>query len=281
MSFHRANARLVSLALLLAATCAAQAAWKPHDRLRPRPTVVTPADAGAPPSDATVLFDGKTLSGFVHFNPRDPDASGPPRWKIENGAATAAGGQLQTRDAFADCHLHLEWKTSEDEARDPVRIDQKRGNSGVEFGDHPEIQILDSFANDTYPDGQAAALYGLQPPLVNAMRPPGQWQTYDIFYTAPVFASGKKIRPATYTVLHNGLPVQLAREVPGDATSCRVRIRPHGGRLHYRNIWIRPLHDPDENAGKPLPPGARVENPFPKKEFPAPRPSRQPPPSLP
>jgi hypothetical protein len=143
------------------------------------------------------------------------------------------------------------------------RFDQKLGNSGVEFGDHPEIQILDSYNNDTYPDGQAAAIYGYYPPRVNASRPPGEWQSYDIFYTAPAFEGGKKIKSATYTVLHNALPVHVMAEVPGEAIECRIRFRPHGGQVRFRNMWVRPLHAYDENAGKPLPAGARTERPWP------------------
>lgn len=244
--------------------------YRKADRSRPRPTVVAPPVcgegelAGKPPSDAVVLFDGREFLGFVNFNPRDLTNEGPAKWKVGNGVAMASGGQLQTREKFADCHFHMEWRTSAEEATRADRFDQKRGNSGVEFGDHPEIQILDSFENDTYPDGQAAAIYGYWPPLVNAMRAPGEWQVFDVFYTAPVFDEGKKVKAATYTVIHNGLPVHLMAEVAGEETECRIRLRPHGGLIQYRNIWVRPLHCYDENEGKPLPAGARTENPFAK-----------------
>ena len=248
--------------------------YKKHDRLRPRPTVVDPGSfstqttPGKAPDDAVILFDGGDLSEWVNFNPRAPkDApDSPPRWKVSNGVMQASGGQLQTKRSYENCHFHMEVLFSEKEPHLPPspkpRLDQKLGNSGVEFGDHPEIQILDSYQNDTYPDGFNAAIYGSWPPLVNASLPPGQWQSYDIYYTAPVFENGKKIKNATYTVIHNGLPVHLMTEVSGDMTACRIRLRPHGGVLKYRNLWVRPLHQYDENAGKPLPENARTQSPF-------------------
>jgi hypothetical protein len=265
------QAGLLSLAVALLMAPADAAVYQKGDRLRPRPTVVTPPTAstqdepGRPPGDAILLFDGQDLlAHWMEFNPKDnrPDPSRPPKWIVKDGYTEAFGNQIQTRASFADCHLHIEWMTSPEEARQAGRIDQKRGNSGIEFGPHPEIQIHDSYENDTYPDGQAAAIYGLLPPRVNASRPPGQWQSYDIYYTAPRFAEGRKVSPATYTVLHNGLPVHLATEIPGDEVECRIRIRPHGSPVRFRNIWVRPLHDYDENAGQPLPVGARTTNPF-------------------
>jgi hypothetical protein len=247
--------------------------YKKGDRLRPRPPVVTPPTAstqdnpGRAPSDAIVLFDGRDLSQWMEFNARTgiDDPSLPPKWRVQDGYAEAAGNNIQTRAKFGDCHFHVEWRTSPEEAAiGGLRFDQHLGNSGIEFGDHPEIQILDSYRNDTYPDGQAASIYGYYPPRVNASRPPGEWQSYDIFYTAPVFENGRKVKSATYTVLHNGLPVQLAVEVKGEAVECRIKFRPHGGQLRYRNIWVRPLHAYDEAAGQPLPPGARTTNPFPR-----------------
>lgn len=251
-------------------TAAEPTVYKKADRLRPRPSVVTPPTAstqeqpGRAPSDATVLFDGTDLlTHWMEFNPKGKeDPSRPPLWIVKDGYTEAFGNQIQTRAKFADCHLHIEWLTSPEEALRPDRFDQKRGNSGIEFGSHPEIQIHDSYDNDTYPDGQAAAIYGLLPPRVNASRPPGEWQSYDIYYTAPRFADGKKIAPATYTILHNGLPMHIAAELPGDEAGCRIRLRPHGSPVRFRNIWVRPLHDYDENAGRPLPAGARTTNPF-------------------
>ena len=256
---------LLIASLAAALTLQAAATYKKSDRLRPRPTVVTPATADKPPSDAIILFDGTNLDHWINFNPKNPDEELPARWIITGNYAEANRGQLQTREKFADVHLHLEYRCSPEELTMPVpagqkpRIDQKRGNSGIEFGDHPEIQLLDSYENDTYPDGQAAAIYGYFPPLVNACLPPGEWQTLDIYYTAP-----RQGAAATYTIIHNNIPVHIAAPVPGDETSCRIRIRPHGGHLRYRNIWIRPLHAYDENANKPLPENARTTDPFKK-----------------
>jgi len=230
--------------------------YKHADMTRPRPTVVTSPTAstqaapGQPPSDAVVLFDGRDLSQWMEFNPRGAsDPSKPSKWIVRDGYAEAFGNQIQTRERFADCHVHIEWASPAEVVGDG----QKRGNSGVEIGDHGEIQILDSYQNDTYPDGQAAAIYGVFPPLVNASRKPGEWQSYDIFYFAPKFEGGKKVRDATYTVLHNNLPVHLNVSVRGDEVECHIRFRPHGGKVHFRNIWVRPIHRHDENAGKPLP----------------------------
>lgn len=243
--------------------------YKRADRLRPRPTVVPPGEAGdanrpgRPPGDAVMLFDGRDLSAWMEFNPRgEDDPSKGPQWIVKDGYTQAFGNQIQTRETFADCHLHLEWMTSPEEAAVPERIDQRRGNSGLEFAGHPEIQILDSYRNDTYPDGQAAALYGVLPPLVNASRPPGEWQSYDVFYTAPRHADGKLVKPATFTILHNGLPVHVGVELKADVGATRIRLRPHGSPVRFRNIWVRPLHRYDENHGQPLPVNARTANPF-------------------
>jgi hypothetical protein len=241
------------------------------DRLRPRPTVVTPPTAstqkepGKPPSDAIVLFDGTDLSAWQPWHPDRDRSQEPIKWVIQDGYCTAAGSALETKQTFGDCHVHLEWRTSPEEAaQGEARIDQHRGNSGIEFGDHPEIQVLDSFENDTYPDGQAASIYGSWPPLANATRKPGEWQSYDMIYVAPRFEGKKKVANAVYTVLHNGLPVHHHVEVSGNDVETHIRLRPHGGEIRYRNIWVRPLHQYDENEGKPLPKGARTENPFKK-----------------
>jgi hypothetical protein len=224
---------------------------------RPRPPVVTPPTEstqdkpGLPPSDAVVLFDGKDLSQWMTYNPRakdEPTKEAP--WQLHDGYTQEFGSSIQTRQEFADCHIHFEWRVP----ADVTGAGQRRGNSGFEIGDHGEIQILDSFQNDTYPDGQAAAIYGKWPPLVNASRQPGEWQSYDVFYFAPQFLGGKKVKPAIYTVLHNGLPVHHNVEVPGNDVRCHLHFRPHGGKIHFRNIWVRPMHRYDENAdGNPRP----------------------------
>lgn len=244
--------------------------YKHSDRLRPRPTVVTPPTAstqaapGQPPSDAIVLFGGQDLAKWARWLPSAPnDLSKPAPWVIKDGCAEVVGGTIQTREKFSDCHFHLEWCTSPEEAAlGDTDFDQHRGNSGVFIGDHPEIQVMDSYENDTYPDGQAGAIYGAWPPLVNTSRKPGEWQSYDIFYFAPHFQDGKKVKSAIYTMLHNGLPVHHNVEVAGEEVECRLRLQAHGGKVRYRNIWVRPLHRYDENEGKPLPPGARTTDPW-------------------
>ena len=228
---------------------AAPEKYKKASLTRPRPTVVTPPTASTPPSDAVLLFGSKDLAAWMEYNPHgEEDPSKPPKWIIKDGYTMAFGNQIQTREKFADCHFHVEWAAPEEVVGDG----QKRGNSGLEFGDHGEIQILDSYNNDTYPDGQAAAIYGVLPPLVNACAKPGEWQSYDVFYTTPKFKDGKKVQPATYTILHNTLPVHLYVPVQGDEEACRIRFRPHGGKVRFRNIWVRPLHHYDENKAPPV-----------------------------
>ena len=161
----------------------------------PEPKVVDPGPVGGPPSDAIVLFDGKDLSQW----------EGGDKWHVKDGYAIAAGNDIHTKQAFGDCQLHVEWAT-------PEKVEghgQERGNSGVFMMGLYEIQILDSYDNPTYFDGQAAAIYKQRPPLVNACRKPGQWQTYDIVFEAPRFdEQGKLVRPAFVTVLQNGVLVQ-------------------------------------------------------------------------
>jgi hypothetical protein len=229
-----------------------------HDESRPQPKVVDPGPAPAPvpaPSDAVVLFDGSGLSGW-----RTRKDGSPARWKVENGymEVVAGAGYIETKQGFGDCQLHVEWAT-------PAKVEgegQHRGNSGVFLMGRYELQVLDSFGNKTYPDGQAAALFGQYPPLVNASRGPGQWQAYDVVFRAPRFdAAGKLLRPARITVLHNGVLVQDNRELSGPtAFKARPPYAAHADRLplglqdhdypvRYRNIWVRAL-GPDE---EPLP----------------------------
>jgi hypothetical protein len=226
--------------------------WKIHDLDRPVPPVITPGTAstpdapGRPPSDAVVLFDGKDLSKWAH-----KDGS-PAKWKVENGYAevVAKTGYIYTRDAFGDCQLHVEFA----EPTPPKGESQDRGNSGVFLMGLYEIQVLDSYENKTYADGQAAAVYGQYPPQVNASRPPGQWQSYDIVFHGPRFdKDGKLLRPARVTVLHNGVLVQDNVELTGPtankarppyaphAEKLPLALQDHGTPVHFRNIWIREL----------------------------------------
>jgi len=226
--------------------------WGPqHDRNAPQPAVVDPGtastqtEAGKPPSDATVLFNGKDLSNW------ESDKGGPADWKVEKGDfATVPGkGDIRTKQAFGDCQLHVEWSTP----NPPHGEDQDRGNSGVYLQSNFEIQVLDSYQSKTYPDGQASALYGQYAPLVNACRPPGQWQTYDIVFHGPRFdAAGKLTRAANVTVIHNGVLVQDHVTVLGRTdgeheayqatpTKLPLKLQDHNHPVRFRNLWIREI----------------------------------------
>ena len=213
--------------------------WRVHDAERPVPEVVTPGDQGAAPSDAIVLFDGTGTDAWT---------GGP--WAVEDGAMVVNGsGGIATQQAFGDCQLHLEWATPAEVKGDS----QGRGNSGVFLMGRYEIQILDSFENRSYADGQAAAMYGQYPPDVNASRGPGEWQSYDIFFRAPRFEGEELLEPARVTVVHNGVVVHHAREFLGATAHRRVatygphpdkapiRLQDHGNPVRFRNIWIREL----------------------------------------
>lgn len=217
--------------------------WRVHDIDRPLPRVVTPGVHEGPPSDAVVLFDGTNLEAWKCG---DKDAG----WKIENGYMEVNGtGTIETRASFGDCQLHVEWCA-------PAKVEaasQGRGNSGVFLMSRYEVQVLDSYENRTYADGQAAALYGQEPPLVNACRKPGEWQTYDIVFRAPRFEGEKLALPALVTVLHNGVVVHSAVPFIG-ATAHRaiarysahageapLQLQDHGNPVRYRNMWIRRL----------------------------------------
>jgi hypothetical protein len=213
--------------------------WRVHDASRPAPPVVTPGADGAPPSDAIVLFDGTSLDAW----------SGGP-WDVRDGAMVVNGaGGIETKRTFGDVQLHLEWAAPADVAGES----QGRGNSGVFLMGRYEVQILDSFENRTYSDGQAAALYGQHPPLVNACRPPGEWQSYDIVFRAPRFEGEKLVSPARATVLHNGVLVQDAVEFIGATTHRAIAqysphapegpigLQDHGNPVRFRNIWARAI----------------------------------------
>lgn len=220
--------------------------WAIHDENRPMSPVVTPGQKyGDPPSDAIVLFDGKDLSQFIGAE------GSPAKWNVENGYMEVNGtGDIQTRQAFGDVQMHIEWMAPDP----PSGASQKRGNSGIFFMGKYEVQVLDSYESKTYADGQAAALYGQYPPLVNACRPPGQWQTYDIVFRAPVFDGGNLVRPARVTVIHNGVVVQDAAEYTGPSGHKRrppyeahgelpFRLQDHKDNqpVRFRNIWVRKL----------------------------------------
>ena len=204
------------------------------------PPVITPgATDRDPPSDAIVLFGGNDASAW----------HGAEKWTVEDGELVVGKGVIETKQAFGDCQLHIEWSA-------PIPATgtgQQRGNSGVFFGPY-ELQVLDCYENSTYFDGQAAAIYKQQPPLVNAMRKPGDWNCYDIIWRAPRFAEdGGLLSPAAVTVLHNGVLVQNHFELLGDTPYNRppryqrhpvqqpIRLQDHGNPVRFRNIWIREI----------------------------------------
>ena len=223
--------------------------WGVHDTTRPMPPVVDPGPAGPPspvPSDATVLFDGRDLSGWT-------TAKGQPaKWLVRDGymEVVKGSGAIQTKAVFGDCQLHVEWASPAAAAGSG----QDRGNSGVFLMNTYEVQVLDSHESKTYADGMAAALYGHYPPLVNVSRRPGEWQTYDIVFRAPRFdQSGAVMSPARFTVFHNGVLVHDAQELTGPtvhkarppykahADKLPIGLQDHGHPVRFRTIWIREL----------------------------------------
>jgi hypothetical protein len=198
------------------------------------------------PSDADVLFDGKDLSLWTNLK---GEAAG---WKVENGSMEVAkgAGDIRTKQGFGDCQLHVEWAAP----AVVVGESQGRGNSGVFLMSTYEVQVLDCYNNKTYADGSTASIYGQYPPLVNACRKPGEWQTYDIVFHAPRFdKDGNLARPAHLTVFHNGLLVQDNEELTGPtghhvrppykahADKMPIKLQDHGNPVRYRNIWIRDI----------------------------------------
>jgi hypothetical protein len=231
--------------------------WKVHDAARKRPPKVTPGEPllqEAPPSDAIVLFNGKDLSHWTSAGKDGKEHE--PQWKVENGYVEIVphSGALITKEKFGDVQLHLEWMIP----RGVEGAGQSRGNSGVELMRSYEIQVLESYQNLTYADGQAASIYGQWPPLVNASRPQGEWNVYDIFFEAPKFDGDKVVKPAFVTVIHNGVLVHHRKEILGHVIHRRVATyKPHGPEeplslqdhnqvVRYRNIWIRRLKGYDE-----------------------------------
>ncbi len=215
------------------------------------PKVVKPGDGAAPPSDALVLFDGKSLDQWT---------GGP--WEILDGAMVSRKGSIQTKQSFGDCQLHIEFAT-------PAEVkgtSQGRGNSGVLFmAGRYEVQVLDSFNNKTYFDGQAGSIYKQHPPLVNACRGPGEWQAYDIAFTAPRFEGDQLKSPAALTVFHNGVLVQNHFTLIGNtdynrlpkyyphAAKLPIELQFHGNPVRYRNIWLREIAEvPSKRVHEPL-----------------------------
>jgi len=241
--------------------------WHQHDPDRPQPEVVTPgatfSQGAPPPSDAELLFDGKDLSKWQGVQGKDltgkaQDAS----WKVQDGYVEVTppkGNDIRTRGKWSDFQLHVEWAAPSP----PVGHGQARGNSGILINNMYEVQVLDSYHDKTYPDGQAGAIYGQMPPLVNVSKPPGEWQTYDLIWESPRWNDkGDLIQKACVTVLYNGVVVQHRTEFIGSTdgigggvaykgqsfyqrhdSEVFVELQNHNSNpVRYRNIWIRDLH---------------------------------------
>jgi hypothetical protein len=227
--------------------------WAVHDHNRPQPKLVTPGSfstqeqPGKPPSDAIVLFDGSDLSKWE----ADEGEGVPTKWVVKSGAmeCVPGSGYIRTKEKFGDCQLHVEWAA-------PTKVQgesQGRGNSGVFLMGLVEIQVLDNYDNPTYADGFAASVYGVNPPLANALRAPGEFQTYDIVFRRPIYKDGKQLDPGRVTVFENGVLVQdstmleggtghMARSKPGPFPNVGpLKLQDHGNPVRYRNIWYRPL----------------------------------------
>ena len=239
--------------------------WRAHDLSRPAPDIVDPGTNVEPanvPNDATVLFDGTNLEQWC-------DGKGnAAKWKVVDGAmeSVAGGGYVYTKEKFGDCQLHVEWAA-------PVKVEgdsQGRGNSGIYLMGEYEVQVLDSFDNKTYADGSAGSIYGQYPPLVNACRKPGEWQSYDIVFRRPRFDNnGKLLTAARLTVFHNGVLIQDNSEIFGPTNwiqlddykpgveAAALGLQDHGNPVRYRNVWIRRL-PPDRP--RPVQPYASESN---------------------
>ncbi|MHB1422594.1 MAG: 3-keto-disaccharide hydrolase [Gemmataceae bacterium] len=215
----------------------------------PEPAVVTPGEDGKPPSDAIVLFDGKTFDAW----------DGAKGWKADDDGGFTVKGRISTKQSFGDCQLHVEFA----EPKEVKGKDQGRGNNGIGLmGERYEIQVLDSYNNKTYPEGQCASVYNQRPPMVNASRKPGEWQTYEIIFTAPRFDKEGKVRqPAYVTVLHNGVLVQNHTEILGNtfyerapaykqhAEKLPLVLMYHGNPVRFRNIWVREFKELEGKQG--------------------------------
>lgn len=211
----------------------------------PEPKVVSVGSPGTAPSDAIVLFDGKNLNNWIG---KDGNAA---KWTVSDGIMTVAKGtgDIKTKQTFEDIQFHIEWRT-------PSQIEgegQGRGNSGIFLQERYELQILDSYKNRTYSNGQAGAIYKQTMPLVNASKAPGEWQTYDVIYTAPKFNDDGSLKtPGRMTVLHNGILIQNNTEIMGTTEYIgkpkviahgkgSIILQDHGNPISFRNIWVREL----------------------------------------
>lgn len=252
---NKGYARLMTTAsaLCLTVACAATNAdtelepWQQAQKTEvwePVPATVT-AQTGTPPSDAIVLLQGNSLEQWESVN------GGDAKWSMKNGVATVkpGTGDIKSKQSFCDIQLHIEWKTPTDVTG---KEGQQRNNSGIFLQQRYEIQVLDSYNNKTYPNGQAASVYKQTIPLVNATRPPGEWQEYDIIFKAPTFDGDKLATPGYVTVLHNGVLVQNHTEIQGktewigapsyEAHGCApLQLQDHTNEVSFRNMWVREL----------------------------------------
>jgi hypothetical protein len=215
----------------------------------PEPVVITPGKKAKPPSDAIIIFDKQSLTNFEKVEDGSPAG-----WNVSGNKFTVAPGtgSIQTKQKFGDCQLHIEWRTPPKDVKEG-KEGQQCGNSGVYLMGKYEVQVLNSYLNKTYADGQAGAIYGQHPPLVNASLKPGKWQVYDIVFTAPRFNGDGTVKtPGYMTVFHNGVLVQNHAQIKGatrasnekskiDVEALPLMLQDHSNEVSYRNIWIREL----------------------------------------
>jgi hypothetical protein len=255
---------MVVMDLALSSSAQEKIEYEVHDGRRPQPTVITPGTfstqdrPGTPPSDAIVLFDGKDLSSWESIKGGDAP------WQVVDGdiQRVPGSGNIQTKQQFGDVQLHVEVL----EPQEITGRSQERGNSGIFLQGLYEVQVLDNYKSETYADGMAGAIYGQYPPLVNACRPQGEWQTYDIIFHIAKLENGKVVRPARVTAFFNGVLVQddtdligptghqiLARYPASLPDKGPVQLQDHDNPVRYRNIWVREL--PAEKPQAPVKPG--------------------------
>lgn len=226
--------------------------WAVHDRNRPQPPVVQPkisADPVKPPADAVILFDG-TEASLAKWEADKPTGEAT-KWVVKDGAMECVpkSGYIRTKEKFGDCKLHVEWAA-------PAKVEgesQGRGNSGIFLPGGVEVQVLDNYNNPTYADGFACSVYGVQPPLANALRPPGEWQIIDIEFRRPVYKDNQLVEPGYVTVYCNGVLVQDRTQLEGGTGHMRrtkpgplpetgpLRFQDHGNPVRFRNVWYQPL----------------------------------------
>ncbi len=223
--------------------------WAIHDMNRAQPTRVEPGTATSAPSDAVVLFSGKAEE--IEKWQADKNPAEPTKWEVKDGVlqCVPGSGYIRTKEEFSDCQLHIEWSA-------PSKVEgnsQGRGNSGVFLMGQVEVQVLDNYNNPSYPDGMASSIYGINPPLANPLRAPGDWQSYDIVFRRPIFKDGKELDPGYITVFVNGVLTQDHTPLEGGGGHMKrssprafpdqgpLKLQDHGNPVRYRNIWYRPL----------------------------------------